>query len=392
MDDLFPSIHLQANQKELYSYFYHLRPKLTYAEIVNILNSRYNYNITERNFKEYCKRDKLSRRSKLTNAEIDCMVDNELGRSASLVGYRQMTDYVCLRYGVQVSRESVRKSLIRLDPDGVNLRKRKVLRRRVYQSKGPFDVFHIDGHDKLKQWGFTIHGCMDGFSRKIVWLVCCTTNNDPVVVVNHFLNVLHRYKKTPTLIRADRGTENIYVKRLQRWLSGRKNSFIYGRSVRNQRIESFWSRLKRFLVQWWIDFFKLMENMGILDIASEIHATLLLFCFMPVVQLELEEFRRVWNLHRVRRSAEAPGGRPETLFSMPESTGFISQGIPVSSQDLQVADTVLRIDNIPITNDEDLYELLKCYVVINDFDIPIDAEGALDLYVLLLQCLHNDGF
>lgn len=42
--------------------------------------------------------------------------------------------------------------------------------RRCYYSEGPSYVWHLDGYDKLKPYGFPIHGCIDGFSRKILWL------------------------------------------------------------------------------------------------------------------------------------------------------------------------------------------------------------------------------
>ena len=41
--------------------------------------------------------------------------------------------------------------------------------RRIYCSNGPNDVWHCDGYDKIKQYGFPIHGGVDGFSRKILW-------------------------------------------------------------------------------------------------------------------------------------------------------------------------------------------------------------------------------
>ena len=33
----------------------------------------------------------------------------------------------------------------------------------------------------------TVHGCIDGFSQKLIWLVVSTSNNDPVVIANRFL-------------------------------------------------------------------------------------------------------------------------------------------------------------------------------------------------------------
>ena len=37
----------------------------------------------------------------------------------------------------------------------------------------------IDGYDKLKPFGFAIHGAIDGYSWKILWLFVGSSNNDP---------------------------------------------------------------------------------------------------------------------------------------------------------------------------------------------------------------------
>ena len=69
----------------------------------------------------------------------------------------------------------------------VERRKHKVIKRRVYESFGPMNTLHMDGNNKLKRFGFPIRGCIDGFSRKLIWLVVSTLNNDPLVIANHFL-------------------------------------------------------------------------------------------------------------------------------------------------------------------------------------------------------------
>ena len=51
------------------------------------------------------------------------------------------------------------------------------IKRRVYESKGPGDIYYIDGNDKLKKWWICIHGGIDGFNRKLLWLKAATTNN-----------------------------------------------------------------------------------------------------------------------------------------------------------------------------------------------------------------------
>ena len=37
--------------------------------------------------------------------------------------------------------------------------------------KGPDFVWHIDDYDKLKPYGFTIHGCVDGLAHAYLALI-----------------------------------------------------------------------------------------------------------------------------------------------------------------------------------------------------------------------------
>ena len=50
------------------------------------------------------------------------------------------------------------------------------------------------------------------------------------------------------------GTENNYFEDMQVFFTTSKKSFIYAKSTQNQRIESFWSRLKKYKLNWWINF------------------------------------------------------------------------------------------------------------------------------------------
>ena len=62
-------------------------------------------------------------------------------------------------------------------------------------------------------------------------------------------------------IRSDRGTEDTIICGIQHFLRrnaedliSNKNSFVYGSSTRNQRIECWWSILRRSRLNWWINF------------------------------------------------------------------------------------------------------------------------------------------
>ena len=45
-------------------------------------------------------------------------------------------------------KEHVKKGLVNTDLEGVSMRKKKTIKRRTYETNGPFDVFHIDGNYK----------------------------------------------------------------------------------------------------------------------------------------------------------------------------------------------------------------------------------------------------
>ena len=90
-------------------------------------------------------------------------------RPASSSGNRSV--WHCLKItGFHVPRYTIQTLLRDTDPEGTESRRRHRLRRRVYSNPGPNYAWHIDGHDKLKPFGFAIHGAIDGYSRKVLWL------------------------------------------------------------------------------------------------------------------------------------------------------------------------------------------------------------------------------
>ena len=77
------------------------------------------------------------------------------------------------------------------DPEEVPLRSRRKLHRRKYYVKGPNDIW-LDGNDKLKQYGFSIHGCIDGFGRKMMWLKLSPSNKNPLEIAYCYLNMMSK--------------------------------------------------------------------------------------------------------------------------------------------------------------------------------------------------------
>ena len=129
------------------------------------------------------------------------VVRERLQRSmCGLFGYRSMWNHLRQNCGIYAPRDSVMAALQELDPEGVRSRSGRKLRQRKYQSDGPNSCWHVDGYEKLKPYGFPVHSCIDGFSRKIVWLRLVKSNNDPFVIAKLYLDDVG--------VRTDCGSEN----------------------------------------------------------------------------------------------------------------------------------------------------------------------------------------
>ena len=153
----------------------------------------------------------LSRRSTVTQKtsdfEVGAAVQDEITGSGSNVGYRRVWASL-RRKGLIAPREDVRQFLLRLDPEGVERRKSQKLRRRIYQTLGPNYVWHFDGFDKLKPYGFSIDGCINGYSRIIIWLGVSASNKCPDLIAYYYLTAAKNLNGTPKFIKSDYGTEH----------------------------------------------------------------------------------------------------------------------------------------------------------------------------------------
>lgn len=120
--------------------------------------------------------------------------------------------------GIITDRETVHLLLQLMDGEGVALWARNRLRRRVYNSRGPNYNWHIDGYDKLKPYGICISGCIDGFSRKMIWLEAYKSNNDPKIIAGYFIDAITDSNGCPYRVRLDHGIENTHVAQMQKFL------------------------------------------------------------------------------------------------------------------------------------------------------------------------------
>ena len=270
-----------AERNSLIEFYFRLG--LTYVEILALLACRHNYVLSERSLHRLLReRDLYRRRNQSDLLDVACFIEEQLCQSGGLHGYRWMHG-VCTQAGFTISKEHVRLLLTILDSRGVAIRASRRLRRREYNAQGPNNLWHFDGYDKLKPYGLCIHGCIDGFSRMIIWLRVSYTNNDPKVVAGYFIESVERLGGVPKKLRCDRGTENSIVEILYKFLYD-AGIFMYGRSTANQRIESWWGILRRHCSQFWMDTFSELKDNGHFS-GSFCDKNIIRFCFMNIIQV-----------------------------------------------------------------------------------------------------------
>lgn len=369
----------------------------SYNEILSVLHYQHDVDMSIRQLHRTLRLSGLYRKGHHSAPnDIISFIADQISGSGSCLGYRQMHQR-CIQMGIKVTRRTVSLVQKHLDPDGVELRKRNRLKRRLYYSRGPNWVWHIDGYDKLKPFGFSIHGAVDGFSRKVLWLELCKSNKDPKVICSFYLQQVKSIEAVPLKVVGDRGTENVYIAAAQKYFCKSIQSFQYGRSISNQRIEAWWSILRRSCTNWWINFFKDLVEQGIYDLTDPIHVECIRFCFGNILRSDLNQVIVTWNNHRIRRGINThdqirPNGIPNILYSIPVifNRSIGDYKFAVNAQDIEVVNEVCctNEDSSYLCSNE-FYVLANILMSENMLSIPTNSNEALSLFLSLSRLINQ---
>ncbi|XP_050419248.1 uncharacterized protein LOC126832494, partial [Patella vulgata] len=360
----------------------------TNIEVSILLFLRHTISISERQIRRILKKYGHRRRGGNDEESITAAIREELTGSGRCLGYRALAKRLLSKYGLRVARDKVYTLLKLMDPEGVNLRKKHQLSRRIYVNKGPNYLIHIDGYDKLKAYGFAIHGGICGYSRRILWLRVGRTNNDPEVVAGYFLEYLLGIEGVHRCIRADKGTENKIIENIQkslRWYHGDdmagEKSFLYGPSPANQRIERFWRSAKQGGCQFWMDLFKDLEASGEINTENGQNKECFRFCFTNLIQKDLDQIRKDWNQHKMRptKGAECPAGKPDLLYFTPQLFDTVDYKTEVAVEDLDSFSQFCKFYG-PNGCLREFENVCSELLVQAGKEMPNDPEEALELY------------
>jgi hypothetical protein len=256
------------------------------AEILSVLLLHDDIIISERTLKRILHKLGLFRRKNFSNIiDVATYILELLDTSSQLHGYRWI-HLKCVQRGYTVTQLTVRLLLKLLDPEGVERRSRGRLRRRQYSCPGPNFVWHIDSYDKLKPYGIAINGCIDGYSRQIIWLEAYTTNSDPKVIAGYYIKSVAAFDGCPVKVRADLGTENVHLTQMQTFLRDQEehDCVILGSSTSNTRIESWWAICRKHCSNFWMLLFHHLKEDGYFT-GDYVDVGLIQFCFMKIIQV-----------------------------------------------------------------------------------------------------------
>ena len=166
-----------------------------YSEICQLLLKNHNIQISERSLRRIYSELNLKRKNIIESPaeEIVWAIIEEVHGSGFNLGYRSLWRRLRKKYSLHVKQSTVLKYLHLIDPHGVESRRRCRLSRTRYSVPGSDFLWHLDGWDKLKKYGFSVNGCVDGWSRFVVWLEVSTTNNKPEVIAHYYLNAIKQH-------------------------------------------------------------------------------------------------------------------------------------------------------------------------------------------------------
>ncbi|MEQ2301372.1 hypothetical protein AMECASPLE_035159 [Ameca splendens] len=127
---------------------------------------------------------------------------------------------------------------------------------------------------------------------------------------------------------------------------------MYETSTSNQRIKSLWSYFRKQRSQFWMDLFNDLRESHLFN-GSRQHMILVRYCFLGVLQKELDKCKQLWNTHTIRpvRQSKCLSGKPEAMHHLPHRFNGRNCGFPASAQALSQFNTLMPTAGTPSDDD-----------------------------------------
>ena len=253
---------------------------------------------------------------------------------------------------------------------------------------------HIDGHDKLKSFGFSLHGCIDGISRRLIWLEVSSSNKKPEIIGKFYLDAVRQLQNIPKKLKADDGTEHAIIQPIHIFLRdsvGDKNSvnsFSIVPLTHNQRIKGYWSKPLQDRIGWWQDFFRNMIDLKLLNPACRVLVDGLKSCFIGVLRKELKEMAEVWNEHIISKSSNGGlSGRPDTMYFLPHLFDCQDYSDPLEDDDID--EFLQAVEEISPDYLAEFGEFADITMTNEALEMSVDVKSCLKFVLFLLEKMEE---
>ena len=253
---------------------------------------------------------------------------------------------------------------------------------------------HIDGHDKLKSFGFSLHGCIDGISRRLIWLEVSSSNKKPEIIGKFYLDAVRQLQNIPKKLKADDGTEHVIIQPIHIFLRdsvGDKNSvnsFSIVPLTHNQRIKGYWSKPLQDRIGWWQDFFRNMIDLKLLNPACRVLVDGLRSCFIGVLRKELKEMAEVWNEHIISKSSNGGlSGRPDTMYFLPHLFDCQDYSDPLEDDDID--EFLQAVEEISPDYLAEFGEFADITMTNEALEMSVDVKSCLKFVLFLLEKMEE---
>ncbi|KAJ5371208.1 uncharacterized protein N7496_007300 [Penicillium cataractarum] len=278
-------------------------------------------------------------------------------------GYGRRYQQIHLRsQGVFIARDRAYEIYRTINPDGIDDRRSGFQRRRgAYICDGPNAIWHLDGYMKLEPFGIEIYAAIDGHSRYVIWIYIGISARTAVSVLRQYLDCVKSNGYIPRKLRVDLGSETVLIgdahvalreslnappsplnappspsnappspsntpplpsdTPLSSLVSRFRNYFIYGRSIDNQRIESWWGQLAQSSIFVYHEYFNILLGDGIYLKQCIPEQIVLLAIYMPILRSRVQSYvSSIWNVHPIRKQPKRPhivSGKPIMNYYYP---------------------------------------------------------------------------
>ncbi|KAJ8309923.1 hypothetical protein KUTeg_011788 [Tegillarca granosa] len=181
-------------------------------------------------------------------------------------------------------------------------------------------------------------------------------------------------------LRLDHGTENSYISQMQMFLR-------YGHQNEDAQRSVIYTA-QATTINFWMNLFQTQKDEGYFT-GDILDKNIFQFCFMQMIQDELDRIVEMWNAHRIRpyRNRNIQCGRPMVMYNLPHLYRRQPQNCTVSNLQIELCENECS-PNSCYPCDDTVFELCCMLMMDENYSVPSSPEEALLLYHFLRNSIR----